>query len=324
MTKRLARPFQPHLFIAFVILFVIGFSSIGLAQHVPIDDDVEKKTYTFATKDTLALQLDVYRHPEAPAKSPCILFIFGGGFIRGKRDQPIYNSYFNTLVRNKYVVVSLSYRLGLVGAKRITPFRVKPLRNAINMAVEDVYDATNWVLKNATMLGIDRAMIVVSGSSAGAISALHADFEKRNQKPIANVLRADFQYAGVIAFAGAILTFDGALKYKTPPAPTLLFHGTDDKLVIYNKIRLFNKAFYGSNHIAKVFKKKKYPYYIYREVGMGHEVSFTPLQEKGDEILWFIEQYVLKKKPYFMDTSFDNLNKVRTVNLTPNDLYRKH
>ncbi|HEY9044993.1 MAG TPA: alpha/beta hydrolase [Ohtaekwangia sp.] len=309
--------------ILFSFVLVCSCTVTSLGQQVPINTGIDIKTYTFATKDSLELQLDVYRHADAPDKSPCVLFVFGGGFIRGRRDAPIYNPYFNTLAQSKYVVVSMSYRLGLVGAKRVTPFRTWPLRKAINMAVEDIYDATNWILKSASTIGIDPSLIILSGSSAGAISALQADFEKRNNKPVAKVLPSDFQYAGIIAFAGAILTFDGALTYKVPPAPTMLFHGTDDKLVIYKKIRLFNKAFYGSSHIAKVFNKKKYPYYIYREVGMGHEVSFLPLSENSKEILWFIQEYILNKKPYLIDMSFDNLNKVRTMNLTPNDLYRK-
>lgn len=294
------------------------------AQQVTIDADIEKKTFTFANRDSIALQLDVYRYSGTPANSPCILFAFGGGFIQGSRDAQIYNRYFNTLVKNNYVVISISYRLGMQGAKRITPFRVKPLRNAIAMAVEDLYAATNWTLQNANTLGVDPSKIILSGSSAGAITILQADYEKCNGHEIAKVLPENFRYAGVIAFAGAILSYNGALKYrKTSPAPTMLFHGTKDNLVVYKKIRFLHKGFYGSSHIAKVFKKKKYPYYMYREVGMGHELSYTPMNNKQPEILWFIEQYILNKKPYLMDISFDDLQNVRTMHITRDALYER-
>lgn len=310
------------------ILIVFALSLLGTshvsAQQVAIDADIEKKTFTFATHDSTALQLDVYRYSGTPANSPCILFAFGGGFVRGSRDARIYNRYFNTLVKNNYVVISISYRLGMQGAKRITPFRVKPLRKAIAMAVEDLYEATNWTLKNAHTLGVDPAKIILSGSSAGAITILQADYEKCNNREIAKILPENFRYAGVIAFAGAILSFNGALKYRdSPPAPTMLFHGTKDNLVTYNKIRFLHKGFYGSSHIAKVFKKKKYPYYIYREVGMGHESSYTPMNNKQQEILWFIDQYILNRKPYLMDVSFDDLQKVRTMHITRDALYER-
>ena len=310
------------------ILIILTLSLLGAihapAQHVAIDDDIEKKTFTFATRDSSTLQLDVYRYSGTPANSPCIIFAFGGGFVRGSRDARIYNRYFNTLVKNKYIVISISYRLGMQGAKRITPFRVKPLRTAIAMAVEDLYDATNWTLKNAHTLGVDPAKIILSGSSAGAITILQADYEKCNHHEIAKVLPENFRYAGVIAFAGGILSYNGALKYRhDAPAPTMLFHGTKDNLVIYKKIRFLHKGFYGSSHIAKVFKKKKYPYYIYREVGMGHESSYTPMNNKQQEILWFIEQYILNKKPYLMDISFDDLQKVRTMHITRDALYER-
>lgn len=312
----------------FIILVVFALSLLNAvtvsAQQVTIDADIEKKTFTFATRDSTALQLDVYRYSGTPANSPCVMFVFGGGFVRGSRDANIYNRYFNTLVKNNYVVISISYRLGMQGAKRITPFRVKPLRTAIAMAVEDLYDATNWTLKNSHTLGIDPAKIILSGSSAGAITILQADYEKCNGHDIAKVLPENFRYAGVIAFAGAVLSFNGALKYRNlSPAPTMLFHGTKDNLVIYNKIRFLHKGFYGSSHIAKVFRKKKYPYYIYREVGMGHESSYTPMNNKQQEILWFIEQYILNKKPYLMDISFDNLQKVRTMHITRDALYER-
>ena len=184
------------------------------AQTVAIAPDILKKTFTFASKDSADFQLDVYSRADTPANSPCVLFVFGGGFIHGTRDNPAYNNYFNTLVKNNYVVASISYRLGLKGVKKVSPLNVKPLKNAIDMAVDDLYDATNWMLNNASTLRIDPAMIILSGSSAGAITILQGDFEKRNNTKLSKKLPENFQYAGIVSFAGAILSFNGALHYK--------------------------------------------------------------------------------------------------------------
>jgi predicted esterase len=312
--------FQAARVIILIVLVSSGITKTS-AQTVAIAPDILKKTFTFASKDSADFQLDVYSRADLPANSPCVLFVFGGGFIHGTRDNPAYNNYFNTLVKNNYVVASISYRLGLKGVKKVSPLNVKPLKHAIDMAVDDLYDATNWMLSHAVTLHIDPSMIILSGSSAGAITVLQGDFEKRNNTKLSKKLPETFQYAGVVSFAGAILSFNGALRYKNPPAPTLLFHGTADRLVTYDKIRFFNKGFYGSSHIAKIFRKSKYPYYIYREAGMGHEVAITPADYNQTEILWFLREYVVNRKSYQLDVTFDNLNKKRPQKVTPHDLY---
>lgn len=307
------------IFLSLIVLFV---SSVCIGQTVRIAPDIRKETFTFVTRDTSALKLDVYTHPSIPKNSPCIIFVFGGGFFTGSRDQEFYNRYFNAMVGNKCVVVSISYRLGLKGAKKLSKFNVTPLRNAIGMAVEDLFDATNWVIKNAAKIGVDPAQIILSGSSAGAITVLQGDFEKRNSTPLGKHLPEDFQYAGVIAFAGAILSFDGKLKYKIPPAPTMMFHGTEDKLVYYNRIKFFNRSFNGSNYIASVFKKNDYPYYFYRVEKMGHEVSASPLHENLKDIAWFVDEFVRKKKYYQIEETFHDLKAKRTMILSSKDIYK--
>jgi dipeptidyl aminopeptidase/acylaminoacyl peptidase len=281
-----------------------------------------KKTFTYAIKENTPLELDVYQHPNASAKNPCVIFLFGGGFKKGHRDSPEYYPYFTSLVNNQYTVVSISYRLGLKGVGKISPFRVKPLKHAIDIAVEDLFDATNWVSDHAQELRIDPKQIVLSGSSAGAITVLQADYEKRNNGELSRRLPASFQYAGVVSFAGAILRFDGSLNYQTPPAPTMLFHGTNDKLVFYKKIRIFNRGFYGSNPIAAEFKKRGYPYYICRVADMGHEVALTPIQRNLPEILGFLEAFVRDRKSYQVDVTLRDPEQKQTLFLTPSRIYR--
>ena len=305
-----------------LLTVVISATVTCYGQTVPIAPDIRKETFTFVKHDTSALKLDVYRHPSSPPNNPCIIFVFGGGFFTGSRDAEYYNGYFNTLVKNHYTVVSISYRLGLKGAKRLSKFNVAPLKNAIDMAVEDLFDATKWVISNSEKIGIDPSKIILSGSSAGAITVLQGDFEKRNNSKLAKNLPVDFQYAGVIAFAGAILSFDGNLKYQIPPAPTLMFHGTDDKLVYYNRIKLFNRSFNGSNYIASVFKKNDYPYYFYRVERMGHEISASPMRENTKDILWFIDELVLQKKPYQVEENFNDMKRKRAIILTSKDIYK--
>jgi dipeptidyl aminopeptidase/acylaminoacyl peptidase len=310
-------------FLALSILMLVSYQQ-SLQAQTPIAKGIKKETFEFVKRDTTSLKLDVYTHPNIPKNSPCIIFVFGGGFITGKRDEEFYNTYFNTLVENKYVVVSISYRLGLKGIKRLTNFSTTPLKTAVELAVEDLYDATKWVLKNSNKIGIDTNKIILSGSSAGAMTVLQADFEKRNKMKLAKKLPEKFQYAGVIAFAGAVVTDNGKLKYKIKPAPTMMFHGSSDKMVFYNRMYFFNRSVNGSNEISAVFKKHNYPYYFYRVEGMGHEVAASPMEDNLKTILWFINEYVLNQKKFQIEHTFNDMDAKRDLFLTQDDLLKKN
>jgi predicted esterase len=201
-----------------------------------------------------------------------------------------------------FVTAAISYRLGLKGEKNIGPLNVKPLKNAIRMAVEDLYSATVFLAQNSLKYSIDPGKIILCGSSAGAVTVLQADYELANANAIASVLPGGFRYAGVIAFAGAILSFEGKPDYrKQTPAPTMFFHGTDDKVVFYNKMQLFNKGLFGTNALVKRFEKFNYPYYVYRYRDMGHEIAEVPMTRNVMEILAFINDYVMEKRPLRTD-----------------------
>jgi predicted esterase len=268
-----------------------------------LDSSIKKQSFVYAEKDSSELGLDVYTYGESTAKKPCIIFIFGGAFVRGTRDGKIYNGYFNSMAQHGFVCVSISYRLGLKGVKHVSVFNTTPLKNAVNMAVDDLYDATNWLINHKDELGIDTGKIIISGSSSGGITAQTAEFSLCNGLPIAQKLPVGFMYAGVISFSGAVLSFEGKLKYKEPPSPVLMFHGTADKIVTYNKIRFFKTGFYGSSAIAKTFKKNNYPFHLYSEIDLGHEVSVLPMLLDQQVIFDFINDYVFDKKQYEIDTS---------------------
>jgi predicted esterase len=301
---------------------------VGVESRRPIDPisaTARKQSFTYAVKDSIPLGLDVYTTGDSltTRKKPCVLFVFGGAFIAGRRDDSLYNNYFNALLAHDYVVISMSYRLGLKGVTNLSKVNIAPLEKAIGMAVDDVYDATDWILHHAGQLGIDTSQIILSGSSSGAITVLEADFNRRNSKLIASKLPADFNYAGIVAFSGAIFSVDGRPKFGISPAPVLLFHGTADRLVPYEQIRFLNRGMFGSSSIARVFKEKGYPYYIYRAEGLGHEVSVLPMIDHLPIILEFLDEFVMKHKPYQIELSVNDPAAKPMMVLTPRELFRK-
>ena len=72
------------------------------------------------------------------------------------------------------------------------------MQHAIDTAVEDFYDATGFVINQSSDWNIDVEQIVASGSSAGAITVLQAEYDLCNGHELAKRLPTGFNYAGVI------------------------------------------------------------------------------------------------------------------------------
>ena len=264
-------------------------------------------TYMYVQRDTCELFMDVY-HPKrgsqttfAGKEKPTIIFMFGGGFIHGTRDDKGYMEWFSQMTENGYRVISIDYRLGLKGSKKVGVAQVNILDAAIHMAVEDLFSATNFIIENADQLRVDPSNIVISGSSAGAISVMQAEYELANRTSWAKVLPDDFRYAGVMSFAGAILSRKGKVKYATDPCPTLMLHGTADKVVPYKQIKLFNLGFFGGKKLSERFKKFGYSYNMYHYDNNGHEVAGA-MDKTVDLQTEFIENNILLSQRRIVDT----------------------
>lgn len=290
-------------------LFAIIVSASVLAGEVPEADAM----YLYATKDSQDLMLDVYEPREGSETTldgkakPTVIFIFGGGFKDGARDKEHDREWFGKLSENGYRVISIDYRLGLKDANSFSksPAFVKALLKAIGMAVEDLFSATSYIIENAASLGVDPSNIVVSGSSAGAITALQAEYEIINRAPSASVLPDGFNYAGVMSFAGAIFSTEGKLAFQSRPCPIVMFQGTDDKLVPYTRIKFLNFCFGGSDEISKTLTGSGFPFQIFRFKGHGHELASSEMQLLAEEFR-FLEDNVIRGKARSIDALVDD------------------
>ena len=296
----------------FFFLFIFS-ACWGLALRAEIEPS---GTYLFAQKDGQDLFLDIYEPLDSAARmvqldsvttveKPTILFVFGGGFKTGNRDAAAYKPWFENLCNDGYRVVSIDYRLGLKEVKKMGISQRDLLDKAIHMAVEDLFSSILFLRENTEELGIDTDNIVLAGSSAGAITILQADYELCNRTDYARVLPEGFHFAGVMSFAGAIYSTNGPVKYASAPAPTLLLHGTADKLVNYDQIVFFNIGWFGSNRLAERFGKLGYPYTFLRFKDHGHEIAMAmpyTLEVQKE----FILTCVLKKVARTLDILIDD------------------
>ncbi len=291
----------------FIFSMLIIGSTHGIAQNALINPDA---TYMFAQRDTCDLFLDVYQPAAGSSRSidgiekPTVIFMFGGGFIEGTRDDEGYHKWFKQLTDNGFRLISIDYRLGLKGSTKVGVAQVNVLDKAIHMAVEDLFSATNYIIDNAEELGVDPSNIIISGSSAGAISVMQAEYEISRGTAWASVLPAGFNYAGVMSFAGAILSREGKVDFKKPTCPVMMLHGTADDLVPYRQIKVFNLGFFGGGKLVERFEKYGLNYNMYHFKGNGHEIAGA-MDKTLDLQMKFIETNVMQKKMRIVEAWID-------------------
>jgi acetyl esterase/lipase len=111
---------------------------------------------TYLVANNYESKLDVYRRRDVQAPVPTLVYIHGGGWVGGSKEQSILSVL--PYLEAGWNVVNVEYRLG-----RVSPAPA---------AVEDCRCALRWVIRNAKEQGFDASKIVVTGHSAGGHLAL--------------------------------------------------------------------------------------------------------------------------------------------------------
>ncbi len=209
-----------------VWVLVMSFNALLFAQ--------QKKTYTYTIKEGQELQLDVYV-PEFSSQSeklPTLVWMHGGGFSGGVRDNPSETKLCQTAAQQGFVAVSISYRLLRKGTTTLfgcdCPADEK--EETFKQAAIDYMDAVSFLIERSDELHIDTSKLIAGGSSAGAEAILSAVYMPNYYL---NGAYNQISFAGVFSLAGALVNLD-EITSKTA-VPTVLFHGIADNLVPYSK-----------------------------------------------------------------------------------------
>ncbi|MBR4478711.1 MAG: alpha/beta hydrolase [Bacteroidales bacterium] len=288
---------------------IVAIACAGSAACQAQDLLKPDETFLFAERDSINLYMDVYYPADGSemtvdgVNKPTILYVFGGGFKVGRKDTPTAREWFRLLTDEGFTVAAIDYRLGLKGVEGMGS--INDVYNAIQIAVEDLFSATKYILDNAEEVDIDPSSLVIAGSSAGAITVLQAEWELCNRMGSSVMLPKGFHYAGVMSFAGAIYSRQGTVRYHSEPAPHLLFHGTADRIVTYRQIHLLNHAFQGTKVLARIFKRNGYDYCVYRYDGNSHEIAACMYKTFPEQLAWLETNIIGKEK--------------RTIDATVND-----
>ena len=100
-------------------------------------------------------------HIKGEARLPVMVYIYGGAFVLGTSDVPVFDG--TSFAKKGVVLVSFNYRLGIEGFLKIKGVPT-------NIGIRDQIAALHWVQDNIAAFGGDAANVTVFGESAGAIS----------------------------------------------------------------------------------------------------------------------------------------------------------
>ena len=125
--------------------------SVGLGNDYRVTPNV-----TYLVANNYEAKLDVYSRTDTATPRPVLVYIHGGGWVNGTKEQVIFGLV--PWLEMGWNVVNVEYRLGRV--------------SQAPAAVEDCLCALRWVAANAKQYGFDTSKIVTSGGSAGGHLAL--------------------------------------------------------------------------------------------------------------------------------------------------------
>ena len=265
----------------------------------PLPEGVtEKKDIEYGRVGARPLLLDLYSPAKADKQVPGLIFIHGGGWKSGDRqDYRCYTTYF---AQQGYVTATVGYRF----------VKEAPLPACI----EDVKCAVRWMRENAVQLKVNPDKIAVIGGSAGGHLALMAGYSAKVPE-----LEGTAGHAGVSSAVAAVVDLYGPSDFTLPETrinstvvngmkktyaeapelyrltsplthvsaqspPTLIFQGTLDSIVPVAQ----------SDLLAEKLKTCGVPYWYACLDGYPHTMDILkPVNEYCKEVmLLFFRQYL--------------------------------
>ncbi len=183
-------------------------------------------------------------------RRPVVVFLFGGGYISGSRNDSDVTHLARYFAKRGYVTATIDYRIG-VAFPTATEWISAGIR-AVHDLKAFVRFLKRSVIEQNNPYGIDTSRIYVGGSSAGAFTALHAAYITSPEE-LAQVPQADTAYlrsqggiegrsgspgyssrfAAVFSLSGAMLKTAWISPAKVPTVVAM--HGTGDNTVPYKK-----------------------------------------------------------------------------------------
>lgn len=210
--------------------------------------DVTYGQNTTYTGTNQVLKMDIYEPTGDNAVArPLLILAHGGSFIGGTKtdaDMAYFGPHF---AQRGFVVASINYRLGL----NFFSLDSVEVMTAVVRAVHDMRACIRYfrqdVQTNGNTYKIDPNMIIIGGSSAGAITALHTAYlDKMSETPqylqdiiteLGGGVEGNSGNPGYSSIPNGVMNGSGCLGEKTwleaNDIPLVSVHGTADGTVPY-------------------------------------------------------------------------------------------
>ena len=242
-----------------------------IEKDFPLPEDIQEyKDVVYKTVDSMQLKLDIYHSKDIQKAMPLIIFIHGGAWKKGNKDD--YLVYLSSYAKKGYVTATVQYRL--------TDVAKFPAQ------LHDVEDAVRWLKHNSANYHIDAGKVALVGGSAGGHLAMLNAYSNTSGEVDVNGVAANVQ--AVVNFYGpSNLTDETAINassvqyligksYEEAPEmykkasplfliskkvpPTLTFQGTLDELVPYEQSDILHATLQKAGAISYYHKLKGWPH----------------------------------------------------------------
>jgi para-nitrobenzyl esterase len=249
------------------------------------------------------LLLDVYEPAEDTLSlRPLMIFVHGGSFVGGSRTDQDIDKIAQYFAKKGYVTANIEYRVEQTNF--ISPFVNFADKDnwykAIIRVVHDINASIRYLKKtvaeDANIYRIDTNQIILYGSSAGAIGALHATLIDNLDEASADFKKNFVALGGLEGNSGhpnytsrntvkAIVSCSGAVDNvnylsNNKDLKLIAFHHAVDLTVPYDKgcfisVACFLNQYYGSKQIVQKAKS----------VGITHEFyTFNKIDHPADKV----------------------------------------
>jgi para-nitrobenzyl esterase len=167
------------------------------------------------------LHLNVWTGAKSPdEKRPVMVWIYGGGFVGGASNCPLYDG--GNYARKGIVFVTINYRLGAFGFLAHPELSKESGKGSGCYGIQDQVAALKWVKENIGAFGGNPENVTIFGQSAGSFSVSILSAVPAAKGLFQRIISESGSYMAPLKYANEAGTFNLSLKKAEQDGKTFL------------------------------------------------------------------------------------------------------